>query len=37
MKTIHERKFSVMKDEAEFIKLLDELVLKISRIIKEAR
>jgi len=37
MKTIHERKFSVMKDESEFIKLLDELVLKISRIIKEAR
>jgi len=37
MKTIHERKFSVMKDETEFIKLLDDLVLKISRIIKEAR
>ncbi len=37
MKTIHEGKFSVMKDEAEFIKLLDDLVLKISRIIKEAQ
>ncbi len=37
METIRERKFSVMSNEAEFIKLLDELVLRISRIIKETQ
>ncbi|MCS7135784.1 MAG: DUF6092 family protein [Nitrososphaerota archaeon] len=37
MRIIKERKFSVIRDETEFVKLLDELVLKISRIIKEAQ
>ncbi|MEM1991888.1 MAG: DUF6092 family protein [Nitrososphaerota archaeon] len=37
MKTIHERKFSVVRGEKEFINLLDELVLKVSKIIKEAQ
>lgn len=36
MKTIRERKFSVIKDETEFVKLLDELVLGVSKIIKKA-
>ncbi|MEM2910141.1 MAG: DUF6092 family protein [Nitrososphaerota archaeon] len=33
--TIRERKFSVIREEAEFLKLLDDLVLKVSRIIRE--